>query len=300
MAVCTGSATLIPAERAELLAVLANEQDELVRERAVSALMSQPLSALVSALKGEAPAIALFQYCGRHFIDKPEVALALIGHMRCPARFFPEAAKHVTSLGVEELLNDLGRLAAQPDVAGALLSYATLSSDQREMLLELLEEVAKPKTAPPEAYVDDEPNLEKRVTLLQRLSKMRVVERVQLSLKGNREERLMLIRDPCKVVQRAVLQSPRLTDREVESFAAMANLSEDVLRLIGRNRKFIGNPIVIRNLMNNPKAPLEITLHFLPNINAQDLKALTQNHNIPDTLRSLAIRLQRQRSLQRV
>jgi hypothetical protein len=128
---------------------------------------------------------------------------------------------------------------------------------------------------------------------------MRVVERVQLALKGNREERLMLIRDPCKVVQRAVLQSPRLSEREVESYSAMANLSEDVLRLISRNRVFIGNPIVIRNLMNNPKTPLDISLHFLPNVNAQELKALALNRNIPETLRSMAIRLQRQRSMQR-
>ena len=121
-----------------------------------------------------------------------------------------------------------------------------------------------------------------------------------MALKGNREERLALIRDPCKVVQRAVLQSPRLTDREVESFSAMANLSEDVLRLISRNRIFIGNPAVIRNLMNNPKTPLDISLHFLPNIGPQDLKALTLNRNIPETLRSMAMRLHRQRALQRV
>ena len=102
-----------------------------------------------------------------------------------------------------------------------------------------------------------------------------------------------------KVVQRAVLQSPRLSDREVENFSAMANLSEDVLRLIARNRIFIGNPIVVRNLLNNPKTPLEISLHFLPNANAQDLKALTLNRNIPDTLRTMAARLHRQRALQR-
>jgi hypothetical protein len=147
--------------------------------------------------------------------------------------------------------------------------------------------------------VEDGRNAEKRVTLLQRLARMRVVERVQLALKGNREERLALIRDPCKVVQRAVLQSPRLSDREVETFSAMANVSEDVLRLIARNRIFIGNPTIIRNLLHNPKTPLDISLHFLPNVTGQELKSLTLNRNIPETLRTAAIRLQRQRSLQR-
>ncbi len=283
-----------------MLTILAQEPDELIRERAVNALLAQPLSSLIAALEGEAPTPALFEYCGRHFSDKPDVALALLKHLRCPARFIPSAAKALTSLGVEELLNDLGRLVARPEVAGALLSYATLSSEQREILMELLERIAKPSTAPAEAYQDGETNPEKRTTLLQRLSRMRVVERVQLALKGNREERLLLIRDPCKVVQRAVLQSPRLTEREVEAFSAMANLAEEVLRLIARNRVFIANPVIVRNLMNNPKTPLDISLHLLPNINAQDLKALTLNRNIPETLRSMAIRLQRQRTLQRV
>ncbi len=201
---------------------------------------------------------------------------------------------------MEELLADLERLSARPNLASALLQAANLAADQREQLRELLEEDTKRKPALTEEDLDFLPSKERRVTLLQRLSKMRVVERVQMALKGNREERLALIRDPCKVVQRAVLQSPRLTDREVESFSAMANLSEDVLRLISRNRIFIGNPAVIRNLMNNPKTPLDISLHFLPNIGPQDLKALTLNRNIPETLRSMAMRLHRQRALQRV
>jgi hypothetical protein len=300
MAVCTGSASLIPAERAELLTLLAQERDDLLRERAGSALLSQPLSAFIAALEGESPAPALFHYCGEHFSDNPEVALALIKHMRCPPRLIPAAARRLSGLGVQELLDNLDQLVARPEVSGALLENATLSGDQREQLQELLERTSKPRTAPAESYIDEETNPEKRITLLQRLSKMRVVERVQLALKGNREERMMLIRDPCKVVQRAVLQSPRLTEREIEAYAAMANLSEDVLRLIGRNRNFTGNPVIVRNLMNNPKTPLDISLHFLPNVNAQELKSLTLNRNIPETLRTMAIRLQRQRQLLRV
>jgi hypothetical protein len=96
-----------------------------------------------------------------------------------------------------------------------------------------------------------------------------------------------------------VLQSPQLTEREVESFAAMSSLSEETLRLIGVNRKYLKNYTVVRTLMNNPKAPLDITLHLLPNITAQDLKLLTGNKNIPDTLRTAANRLQRQRASQR-
>ncbi|HEY7679066.1 MAG TPA: hypothetical protein VIC04_01015 [Terriglobia bacterium] len=299
LAVCSGSASLIAAERAELLAVLAEDADELVRDRAGNTLLSQPLAAFVAALAGDSPAAPLFRYCGRHLIEKPEVALALAKHWRCPPQLLPAAARRLTTSAVQELLNDLGRLSALPALVSALQHSASLTADQQEQLRELLREDTEPESAFASAAADAEPDREKRATLLQRLAGMRVVERVQMALKGNREERLALIRDPCKVVQRAVLQSPRLSDREVEAFSAMANLSDEVLRLISRNRTFVRNPIVIRNLMNNPKTPLDITLHWLPNLTAPELKALTLNRNIPDTLRSAALRLQRQRSLER-
>lgn len=282
-----------------MLAVLAEDGDELVRERAGSALLSQPLNALASALEGDAPAAALFRYCGQNLIEKPEVAVALAKHWRCPPQLLPAAARSLSTAAVQELISDLDRLSSRPALASALLHSANLAADQRDQLRELLEEDTKPESAFADAAADAEPNPEKRITLLQRLAKMRVVERVQLALKGNREERLALVRDPCKVVQRAVLQSPRLSEREVEAFSAMANISEDILRLIGRSRVFVSNPIIVRNLMSNPKTPLDISLHFLPNAAGQDLKALALNRNIPETLRSMALRLQRQRSLER-
>jgi hypothetical protein len=109
----------------------------------------------------------------------------------------------------------------------------------------------------------------------------------------------MLIRDSCRVVQRAVLQSPQLTGREVEGFAAMTSLSDDTLRLIAGNRKFRKNYTVTRALVNNPKTPLEISLHLLPTVTPQDLKLLTTNKNVPDTLRTSASRLLRKRSEER-
>jgi hypothetical protein len=299
LAVCGGSSELTPPERAELLTMLAEDRDEVVRDHAGKALLTQPLAVLVAALEGDAPAAALFRYCGGQFIDQPEIALTLAKHAHCPPQLLPAAARRLSPAGVQELFADLDHLSSRPALASALLQSATLVPEQREQLRELLEEDINRGPSLVEEDLEDLSFKERRVTLLQRLSKMRVVERVQLALKGNREERMALIRDPCKVVQRAVLQSPRLTDREVESFSAMANLSEDVLRLIGRSRVFIGNPTVVRNLMNNPKTPLEISLHFLPNITQQDLKALTLNRNIPETLRTMALRLQRQRNLQR-
>lgn len=220
----------------------------------------------------------------------------MVLNWRCPAHFLPTAAKHMPTSAVQDLMENLDRLSASPGLVAALMHSASLTADQRQQLEELARNTTERAEAFAEAAAEAEPDPERRVTLLQRLSQMRVVERVQMALKGNREERMALIRDSCKVVQRAVLQSSRLTDREVESFAAMANLTDEILRLIGTNRKFRRNYTVLRNLMFNPKTPIDVTLHMLSSVNAADLKHLAANKNVPETLRTSASRLMQQRN----
>ena len=46
------------------------------------------------------------------------------------------------------------------------------------------------------------------------------------------------MRDPNRMVATAVLGSPRLTEAEIESFAAMKNVSDEILRQIGNHREW--------------------------------------------------------------
>jgi len=286
--------SLDPEERIELLAVLAADADELIAERAAGALLSQPESAFPAALARTDAAPQLFEFCAKYLIDRPGMAGALANNPNCPPELLAATVPHMTTAVLQGLMADLDRLSSTPALAAALATSPFLVAEQRLQLQELLQEESDP-AALEEAVAAAEPDLVKRQSLLQRLAHMRVPERVQLALKGNREERMTLIRDPCKVVQRAVLQSPRITDREVEAFAAMANLNDEVLRLIAMSRKFMKNYTVLRNLMNNPKSPLDITLLLLPSLNEHDLKLLTTNKNVPETLRTSANRLQFQR-----
>lgn len=137
---------------------------------------------------------------------------------------------------------------------------------------------------------------QKKLTLLQRLGKMSVAERVKTAFIGGREERAFLIRDPAKIVQNAVLSSPKLTEPEVEVFAAAKNVHENVLREINRNRRFIKNYSVQRNLVTNPKTPVEISLTLVRNLMVYDLKALQRSRNVSETIRSVAQKLYREKS----
>lgn len=116
-------------------------------------------------------------------------------------------------------------------------------------------------------------------------------------MKGNREERFILIRDGCKVVSSAVLECPKLTDQEVETFAAMKNVQENVLRGIAAKRKFMKLYPVVRALTSNPRCPLDLSLGLIKNLLVQDLRNLSANKNVSDTLRKVAFKLFKEKTI---
>jgi hypothetical protein len=294
IAVCAGGAHLAAADRAEILSVLAVDTDEMVANRAQEALLSQPLETFVEALKRETALPALFAYVARNLADRPGVCDAMVQNKQCGAEHLVPVVRHLSALGIQALMEELERVSDSRALAVALQSTTSLTDDQKNQLHELLSSTID-EAALAEAAAEAEPDVVKRQTLIQQLAKMSVAQRVQFAMKGGSDARRTLIRDSNKVVQRAVLQSPRLTDQEVESFASMSSLTDEILRLIANNRNFRKNYTVVRNLLNNPKTPLDVSLHMLPIANAIDLKRLTTNKNIPETLRSTATKLHRQR-----
>src|SRR6478736_4769484 len=132
---------------------------------------------------------------------------------------------------------------------------------------------------------------QKKLTVLQRVSKLNVGQRIKLGFIGGKEERALLIRDTARLVQNAVLSSPKLTDAEAESFAASKNLQENVFREIARQRRFLKLYPVVRNLANNPRCPLDISLTLVKTLHVYDLKSLRHNKNVPDTIRKVAAKL---------
>jgi hypothetical protein len=134
-----------------------------------------------------------------------------------------------------------------------------------------------------------------RETLIQKIGRMSAVEKIKLALRGNQESRILLIRDANKIVARAVLQSPKLSESEIEAYASAKNVSEEVLRLIAVNRAFRKNYTVVRALVNNPKAPIDITLPLLNRLNDKDMKEISLNRNVPEVIRGMAIKMKKQR-----
>jgi hypothetical protein len=302
IAVCTTGAHIPPIDRVEILSVLASDGDEMIATRAQEALLTFTPDIFVQALKRENPLPALFGYASKNLAKHPEVVEAMVANRNCAGAFLIPLVPRLTPAQVQLLVEELDRISASPGLVTALEHSSNLTADHKNVLHELR------STAPPppindkvlaEAAAEAEPDANRRQTLLQQIAQMTVAQRVQFAIKGGSDARRTLIRDGSKVVQRAVLQSPRLTDQEVESFASMSSLTDEILRLIASNRAFRKNYVVVRNLMNNAKTPLDVTLHMLPLLNPADLKKLSLNKNVPDTLRTSAAKLLRTRNEQK-
>jgi hypothetical protein len=296
LAVCSGSMPLTPEDRVEILCILANDEDAMIAERAQNALLTQPVEGFMRALERADSDPSLFTYCRQNLGAKPGVADTLAANVGCPTPLVTQLVPYLTSNGIQALLDNLERFSEDHTLVEAVLRSSAPTAEQRALLEELRKGAMSPSEIE-EAALDAEPDLGKRETLMQRLAHMTVVQRLTMALKGGRSERLALIRDPNKLVQRCVLQSPRLTDSEVEAFASMTNLSVEVLRAISLLRIFMKNYNVVRNLVNNPKTPLDVSLHLFPRLTATDLVKLTINKNVPETLRSSAVKLHRKRKM---
>lgn len=129
-----------------------------------------------------------------------------------------------------------------------------------------------------------------REAITQQIAKMSFTERMVAALKGSREMRAILIRDPNKAVAASVLSSPKVNEAEVESFARMTTVSEEILRMIGSNRAWVKSYGIVVGLTRNPKTPLALSLNLMNRLNDRDLNLLSIDRNVPDPLRVAARR----------
>src|SRR6266404_2211168 len=136
---------------------------------------------------------------------------------------------------------------------------------------------------------------ERRDSVLQKISKLDIRGRITLAMRGSKEDRSILIRDSTKLVAIAVLESPKVSDGEVEKFALQKNVLEAVLRAIPLKRRFAKNYNIMRNLVQNPRTPLDLSLGLMKNLLIHDLKNLSGNKEVSDTIRKLALRMFKQK-----
>ncbi|HZE24110.1 MAG TPA: hypothetical protein VE054_08955 [Blattabacteriaceae bacterium] len=223
-------------------------------------------------------------------VPDPESAAALEAFQR----------EHAAAIAAEEgkpfeLVKD-EEPAAEVTATEALASAGDVAEESAAVVASVGAQAGAAQGVPARGLPVDNPDdfeaaEQKKLTVFQRVSKLNVGQRIKLGFIGGKEERALLIRDTARLVQNAVLSSPKLTDAEAESFAGSKNLQENVFREIARQRRFLKLYPVVRNLANNPRCPLDISLTLVKTLHVYDLKSLRHNKNVPDTIRKVAAKL---------
>jgi hypothetical protein len=231
------------------------------------------------------------------FFEKERGARQVADEMRArglgAAAEFVESAESFSAEGGLSL-DDAWLIAQHIEVSDVDVDDSWLPSERYE---ELLDETFEQRQAAAERLIAEalgeggktaEPE---RIALIRRIMLMKVKDRMKLGMKGDREARSILIRDPNKVVAQAVINNPRITDQEVEAISAMRTVADEVLRQIAMNRGWARQYPIIHNLARNPRTPLPTAMSILPRLHAKELKGLGQNRNVSDAVRRQALRL---------
>ena len=241
----------------------------------------------------------------------PSVLEPLIRHRAVPNETLAWLAERVEAPLQDILVTNQTRLIAAPVIVERLFENPRLSPEIRRRADEFLEEFFLKKERErdegkdldeateeaPAAAVDpaeplDEAGLseDQKKSLFARVSTMSVVDRIRLAYRGNKEERMFLVQDRNRLVSSAVLKSPKTRDAEVEAIANMKSVSEDVLRGITFRRDWMRHYGIMRAIVRNPRAPIDVTLSLVMRLNAKDQKVLAGDRNVPDAVRSTARR----------
>lgn len=316
-----GALPLGPADLADLLEFLLHDVDAEIRDKAATTLSAVPADEMRPLAKDRSSAPGLLGWILVHREER-ELREAVLQNTNTPDEAIEAQAAALPEELAELVVINQVRLLRRTTLLEALESNASLNKDQRRRLRELRESfhigeqppappaAPPPEVAPaPEAAAEPEPEPpppasdeeavarylseeerqeEAKVSAVQRLYRQNTAQKMISALKGTREDRAILVRDPNRLVSSAVLGSPKLTDVEIESFAGMKSLSGEVLRKIGNHKEWVKRYGVVSNLVKNPRTPLAISIGLVSRLNPRDIKSLAVDRNVPEVIRKQA------------
>ena len=180
----------------------------------------------------------------------------------------------------------------RPEVLRILNDHPETPDTVRQMISDILHVPVRPKT---ELAKPPKTQEQRTQTILQKIQKLTVSERIHLALRGGKEIRSLLLRDPNKEVSMTVLENPKITDQEVEIIARSRSISDEALRKITKKREWMKNYSIILALVTNPKTPTGVALPLLSELKTRDLSILEKNRNVSEGVRGIAKKLSRAR-----
>ena len=320
-----GLLPLKPEDLVEMWTDLVKDPDEAVRAAADKSLSSFPAAELQPILKSRDTPAGVLSWAVTHRSEHELREIAL-QNTSLPDETIEVLAPVLTQALAELVVINQTRLLRRTSLLVALETNAGLNNDQKRRLRELRDSfrigqaeavlpppapvaTPAPEEAPPEPepeiaplgdvfmtedealvrYLSEEERQQtEKVSAVQKIYRLNTAEKLITALKGSREERAILIRDPNRLVATAVLGSPRLTDPEIEAISGMKSVSDEILRKIGHHREWTKRYAVCKNLVCNPRTPIGMALTLVPRLSPRDIKGIAVDRNVPEPVRKQA------------
>lgn len=328
-----GLIPLSPAELTHLLYFLSEDEDQEIAEEAKKSLSEIPGEVISTVLSDANSPREVLDYFGRTSMQESELEKVIVNNSTADLTI-SYIAEHTDSQKLLELIsNNHKRIVRSSEIVEALsknpmVSRSTLDSVIDYLSLYLGEEAdipartgdispgakseeKKDKIEPGNSFLDsaevdqellvesaqgqDEALETKRENIINKISKMTIGERIKLAIKGNREARSALIRDPNRIVSRAVLKNPRFTDTEVVLVSQSKIVSEEILREISDTRRWVKMYPVKLALVSNPKTPPHISINLVRHLRDYDLRSIMWSKNLPGVITSAAKNIMHER-----
>jgi hypothetical protein len=180
----------------------------------------------------------------------------------------------------------------RPEILKLLLDTPSTPEAVRKQAAEVLQVPTKPLREIEK--VKKPPEMQSQ-TIYQKIQRLNFSDKRLLALRGGRDVRSVLIKDPNKELSLTVLENPKITETEVELIAKSRSTSDEAIRKIIKKREWMKSYPIILAIVSNPKTPAGIGISLLSGLKTKDLSSLEKNKNIPEAIRSSAKTLLRGR-----
>lgn len=307
-----GLLPLSPEDLIPLQVGFARGGDSELASRAITALRTVDPRIATPFLEQRAGADVLAFFAAES--SHPQVLETIVRRRDVPRRLLVDLARRVPPELQEILILRQDAILEEPAILEALESNPLRTSyiqrriaEYREHLLPRERRPAGPAGPVPEATEEEvaaavaavqgvpaEGEVETQTGLSEAQIRMLPIPvRLKLARGATRVMRGILLRDSNVQVALAALLNNNLSDQEVEHTASSRSVAEEILEAIFKKRDWVSRYNVARGLIFNPRTPLPIAIRLVPRLGVRDLRDLGRDKNVPDAVRSTALRLYR-------
>jgi len=117
---------------------------------------------------------------------------------------------------------------------------------------------------------------------------LKVAEKIKMGLTGDKEWRNIMMKDPNKLVQGAVMKNPRISDGEVLMVAKNKTSRDDLIRIILRNKDWVKNYEIKKALIEHPKTPVPKALRYIRYWTMKEIKEISKSRQVSKIVASAA------------